>query len=110
MFSGHEIIVHGRKGDATKELAVSRVANFDYGAILASADDRGEAVESQASFVLILSVAGDAVPGEKRLYPGTIKSGGVRARRISRSVFRGGKAEQRSQRRRHELSQMILAL
>jgi len=78
--------------------------------MLASTDDRGEAVESQASFVLILSVAGDAVAREKRLYPGTIKSGRVCSRRISRSVFRGGKAEQRSERRRHELSQMILAL
>ncbi len=80
MFSGHEIIVHRRKGDATKELTVFRVANFDYGAMLASADDRGEAVESQACFVLVLSMAGDTVVGEKRLYSGAIKSGGIRTR------------------------------
>jgi hypothetical protein len=80
MFSGHEIFVHRRKGDAAKELAVFRIANSNYRAMLAAADDRGEAVESQASFVLILPVARDAVVGEKRLYPGAIKSGGVRSR------------------------------
>jgi hypothetical protein len=43
--------------------------------MLAAADDRGEAVESQASFVLILPVARDAWSA-KAAVSGAIKSGG----------------------------------